>query len=168
MNVSQRKRVWHPRCRKSARRHAHAWLQRYTNVSGFKWRETSPCHGSMMDHYGWVTSTGKSHKAHLTEGPEGGRTGFKERWEPYNPTPRHLFPHLYLLPLIPTCLAFHHSFVLLSPLLLAPLPSLSWLEGFHAETIPFLRCFPFSIIPASSSKGGLGGRWFLKQGAQNT
>ena len=36
----------------------------HTHVSGFKWRERSLCHGSMMDHYGWVTSGGKRHKAH--------------------------------------------------------------------------------------------------------
>lgn len=48
-------------------------------VSGFKWQEKSPCHGSMMNHYGRVTSTGGGRKAHRTQGPEGARTEFKER-----------------------------------------------------------------------------------------
>lgn len=60
--------------------------------------------------------------------------------------------HLYLLPLIPTSPAFHHSFIVLSPLLLAPLPVRSW-------RVSCRNCFPFSIIPAPSSKGGWGVVW---------
>lgn len=70
--------------------------------------------------------------------------------------PSSFVSHLYLPP-IPTCPAFHHSVVLFSPLLSPPFTILSKLTiGFHMETIQLLRCFPFSIIPASSSKRGLG------------
>lgn len=39
--------------------HTHTHTHVHRQESGFKWWEKSLCHGSMMDHYGWVTSTGK-------------------------------------------------------------------------------------------------------------
>lgn len=76
-------------------------------ISGFKCYEKSLCHGSMMNHYGWVTSAAGSHKAHRIQGLEGARTRFKERWEPHKYTPVsfvsriHLFPSfLHVLPSI--------------------------------------------------------------------
>lgn len=157
--------AWHhPQSCKSARRHSlHVWMHTYTHISGFKWWEKSLCHGSMMDHYGWATSTGKCYKAHWIERPEGGRTGFKERWEPYNSTPCHLFPIYTSFPQSSIIPSFY--FLLLFGFLLLPYLSLTR-EILHRKNANF-NCFPFSIIPASSLKG-LGDVGHKSKRGQNT
>lgn len=61
--------------------------------------------------------------------------------------------HLYLLPLIPAYPAFHHCFIVLSPLLLAPLTSLSWLDGFIERLSSLFNNSCFIL------KGGPGVGW---------
>lgn len=68
----------------------------------------------------------------------------------FHPSP--FVSHLYLLPLIPPCPAFHH-FLVLSPLLLAPLPSLSWLEGFMQRWYLFSAVFPFQLFLHAQTEG---------------
>lgn len=151
----------HPWSSKNQQDDTHVWMHTCTYVIGFKWWEKSLCHGSMMDHYGWVTSTGKSHKAHWIEGPEGGRTGFKEGWEqdsePYNSTPHHLFPIYTFFPQFLPPPTFHYSFLLFSPLLrLLLLSYLSWLEGFPWKQYNFCAVFLFQLFLLHPQKGARG------------
>lgn len=123
-------------------------------VSGFKWQEKSPCHGSMMNHYGRVTRAGGGGDARLIE-----RRALKvqgqgsRRGEGPATLPSASFAPYIIIPA-------RHSIIPLAeapPLIFTSLPCADLTFFFYffssqVETSFPSACFPLPIITASSSK----------------